>query len=124
MLQQDATQKGRGQAPPELQFQKWSEGLYRMLTWVMGRHPKFSRANIADELKRLTGIPVSEGMLYDWTSRGGQHGRFPLCLALHLCLVLGDFELFAFILGEHAEKVAQLVREGKGRAPETRKRRK
>ena len=59
-----------------------------------------SRADIADQLTALAGLPVTVNMLNDWCSLGKKGLRFPLSLAAPFCEVTGTNDLLLAAMGE------------------------
>ncbi len=103
-------------------FDTFCEHLSIALSRSIRRHPALSRELLADELAAKTGRRVTPYTIHSWTSRCGKHAWLPLAFAVLTCELLDDFSLFAVALGPHAQRVAQLVLEGKGSAPEKKRR--
>lgn len=107
------------------------DGALRALMTRLIRECPLSRQQIAEAMSlRICpecdlgpGQPVTASMLYGFTAQHGRHARFPLLFALPFCATVGNFELLAFVLGDQAERVAELARKGKALSADVRARR-
>jgi hypothetical protein len=65
-----------------------------------------SREDVAAEMARLTGEPISRGHIDNWCSEGKRDWRFPLEYVTAFCVVTGDYGLVAAVLAGTGQGLA------------------
>jgi hypothetical protein len=64
------------------------------------KHSGKKRLQIATEMSPLVGVPVSQFMLDDFTSRRHRAARFPAAFIKAFCEVVGSRSLYRFLVDE------------------------
>ena len=67
-----------------------------------------SRDQIADELTKQVGEPVTSMMLFGWTSESKKRIRFPAGFVLAFCEITGDDQLQRFVMGPRLRRLLSL----------------
>lgn len=68
-----------------------------------------SRDQIADELTKQVGEPVTSMMLFGWTSESKKRLRFPAGFVSAFCEITGDDQLQRFVIGPRLRRLLSLA---------------
>lgn len=80
----------------------------KLLTEVMRSCSK-SRAQIAEEMSRLTGLHITANMLYGYSAKDRRPARFPAVFVPAFCKATGDFRLQKMLLDARMTQLVETV---------------